>query len=85
MYPSQRRKALAFSRQMADGLVCRARAFSHVQIFALDQNKRKATIPLCTLEVTNCGTLQHLKGESNLTLQNMAERLWIVSCATHAG
>lgn len=47
--------------QMADVLVCRPKTFSHVQIFALDWNKRKATIPLCTMDLSDCGTPQHLK------------------------
>ena len=75
-------KGVAFSRQTADVLVCRTKTFSHVQIFVLDQNKRKATIPLCTMEVRDCGTPQHLKCKSNLIVQNKADILWIVSRAT---
>lgn len=67
---------------MVDVLVCRAKTFSHVQIFVLDQNKRTATLPLCTMEARDCGTPQHLKCKSNLILQNKADILWIVSWAT---
>lgn len=35
-------KGVPFSRQMADLLVCGAKAFSHVQIFAPDRTKEKA-------------------------------------------
>lgn len=67
---------------MADLLVCGAKTFSHVQIFALDQNKRKGTIPLCTVEVRDCGTPQHLKCKSNLILQNKTDIIRLISCTT---
>lgn len=67
---------------MADALVCRAKTFLSVQIFARNQNKRKATITLCTVETRDCGTPQHLNGKSNTVLQNKTGILWIGSCTT---
>lgn len=67
---------------MADLLLCGAKTFSHVQIFAPDQNKRKGTIPLCTMEVRDCGTPQHLKCKSNLIWQNKTDIIRLDSCTT---
>lgn len=70
-------------QQMADLLLCGAKTFSHVQIFAPDQNKRKGTIPLCTVEVRDCGTPQHLKRKSMLILQNKTDIIRLDSCITY--